>query len=254
MIFHLTCSLDYNRLSVNFKLTGSRKNGLYRVQDIAGENQRGAKMKKTVSVVNRSDKKPVRRRGAPSGPRKADQKRAILIKAARTLFVEKGYASATMDEIAAAANFAKGTLYHYFKNKAELLQVLREEFESEVMKRIIARVDSCHDNDWRGRIEAWLEGAVSAYFEMHELHDVVVYGSGMPFRNAMADAEITKYLTTLISDGAGAGAWHVEDAHWTSVVMFYSFRGGCDEAMLGTQCAGDIQGKLKDLFLRILGL
>lgn len=211
-------------------------------------------MKEAVSALGRSECKLVRRRGAPSGPRKANQKRAILIKAARSLFVEKGYEATTMDEIAAAANFAKGTLYHYFKNKAELLQVLRGEFESEVMKRIIARVDSCHENDWPGRIEAWVEGAVAAYFEMYELHDVVIYGSGMPFRNAMADAEITKYLTMLISDGAEAGAWHVEDAHWTAVVMFYSFRGGCDEAILGTQCAKDIPSKLNDLFSRILGV
>lgn len=211
-------------------------------------------MKKAGSVVSQSGPKSVRRRGAPLGPRKADQKRRALINAARIQFVEKGYEATTMDEIAAAANFAKGTLYHYFKNKAELLQQLREEFEAEVMKRIIARVDSCQEDDWRGRIEAWIEGAVAAYFEMHELHDVVIYGSGMPFRNAMADAEITKYLTTLISDGAEAGAWHVEDTHWTAVVMFYSFRGGCDEAMLGTQRAEDIPDKLKDLFFRILGL
>ncbi len=211
-------------------------------------------MKKTVSIESRLDCKPVRRRGAPSGPRKADQKRAILLKAARGLLVEKGYENTTMDEIATAANFAKGTLYHYFKNKAELLRVLRKEFESEVMERIIERVDSCLENDWLGRIKAWVEGAVAAYFEMHELHDVVIYGSGMPFRNAMADAEITRYLTALIRDGVEAGAWNVEDAHWTAVVMFYSFRGGCDEAMLGTQCAKDIPNKLNDLFVRILGL
>lgn len=159
-----------------------------------------------------------------------------------------------MDEIAAAADFAKGTLYHYFKNKAELLQVLREGFEAEVMRRIRTGVESCQEDDWQGRIEVWVEEAVAAYFEMYELHDVVIYGSGMPFRNTMTDAEITRHLTELISDGDKAGAWQVEDAHWTAVIMFYSFRGGCDEAILGTQCKTDITSKLKDLFLRILGM
>jgi len=211
-------------------------------------------MKKAAPVANRKKNKNARRSGAPTGPRKADQKRATLIAAAGKLFVEKGYEAATMDEIAAAANFAKGTLYHYFSNKAELLQVLREGFESEVMKRIRSRVDTCHGDDWPGRIKAWIDGAVDAYFELHELHDVVIYGSGMPFRNAMADAEITKDLKELICDGAKAGAWTVNDDHWTAVVMFYSFRGGCDEAILGTQCAEDIPKKLYDLFLRILGV
>ncbi|SDP07836.1 TetR/AcrR family transcriptional regulator [Desulforhopalus singaporensis] len=211
-------------------------------------------MKKTSSAEKRSKIKAVRRIGAPSGPRNADRRRGVLIEAARTLFVEKGYEATTMDEIAAAADCAKGTLYHYFSNKAELLQVLREGFESEVMNRIRLRVDSCPVDDWQGRIGAWIEGAVDAYFEMHALHDVVIYGPGMPFRNAMADAQITRYLTRLISDGTKADAWKVDDAHWTAVVMFYSFRGGCDEAIMGTQRTEDIASKLNDLFSRILGV
>ncbi len=221
---------------------------------ISQQRSRGENMKKSATATTRSDQKSTRRIGAPSGPRKADQKRATLIEAAGKLFVKQGYEATTMDEIAAAANVAKGTLYHYFANKAELLKVLREGFESEVMKRIRSRVDLCQDDDWRGRIKAWIDGAVDAYFAMHELHDVVIYGTGMPFRNAMADAEITRYLTQLIRDGARAGAWTVDDEHWTAVVMFYSFRGGCDEAIMGTQNAEDIPEKLNRLFLKILNV
>jgi AcrR family transcriptional regulator len=212
-------------------------------------------MKQTTSVARQLPARSATRRiGAPSGPRKADHRRATLIEAAGKLFVEKGYNATTMDEIAAAANFAKGTLYYYFANKAELLQVLREGFEKEVMRRVRSRVESCPADDWRGRIKAWIDAAVDAYFEMNELHDVVVYGLGMPFRHAMADAEINRYLTKLISDGAKAGAWQVDDERWTAVVMFYGFRGGCDEAIMGTQRAEDVPKKLNDLFLRILGV
>ena len=210
---------------------------------------------KQVSSVSRQlpDRRATRRIGAPRGPRKADLRRATLIEAAGKLFAEKGYEGTTMDEIAAAAGFAKGTLYHYFANKADLLQVLREGFEKEVMSRIRSRVESCPADDWRGRLKAWIDAAVDAYIEMSELHDVVVYGLGMPFRHAMVDAEINRYLTKLISDGAKAGAWQVDDERWTAVIMFYGFRGGCDEAMMGTQRAEDVPKKLNDLFLRMLG-
>ena len=211
-------------------------------------------MKQAVSVSKRSNRQATRRIGAPPGPRKATQKRAALIEAARKLFVEKGYEATTMDEIAAAANFAKGTLYHYFVNKAELLEVLHDDFEKEVMRRVRSSVESCPADDWRGRIKAWIDAAVDAYFEMNELHDVVVYSLGMPFRHAMADVKINRYLAKLISDGAKAGAWQVDDERWTAVVMFYSLRGGCDEAIAGTQRAEDVPEKLNDLFLRILGL
>lgn len=194
----------------------------------------------------------LRRSGAPPGPRKADLRRAALVEVAGKLFVEKGYEATTMDEIAAAANFAKGTLYHYFSNKAELLRVLREVFENDVMERVRVRVESCPVGDWRGRVIAWIEATVEAYFELRELHDVVIYSLGMPFRHTMAKARITRYLTELIRDGGEAGAWQVDDERWTAVVMFYAFRGACDEAMMGAESAEDVSRKLNVLFLRIL--
>jgi AcrR family transcriptional regulator len=96
-----------------------------------------------------------------------------------------------------------GTLYHYFANKAELLQVLREGFEKEIMRRVRSRVESCPADDWRGRLKAWIDAAVDGYFEMIELHDVVIYGLGMPFRHAMADAEISRYLAKGSRKGRG---------------------------------------------------
>lgn len=195
-----------------------------------------------------------RRVGAPSGPRNADLRRANLIETASKLFMEKGYEATTMDEIAAGAGVAKGTLYHYFASKSELLEVLRDGFEDEVMNRVRSRVESCAADNWRGRLKAWIEAAANAYFDMSNLHDVIFFGAGMPIRSAMAHAEIIQYLVKLISDGAKAGAWQVEDEHWTALIMFYSFRGGCDEAIVGAQRAEDVYKKLFHLFLRVLGV
>jgi AcrR family transcriptional regulator len=211
-------------------------------------------MKQAALASKGSKRGTTHRIGAPSGPRKADLKRATLIKAAERLFVEKGYEATTMDEIASAAGFAKGTLYHYFTNKADLLQILRENFDKEITRRIQLHVERCPVDDWRGRIKAWIDAATTAYFEMVDLHDVVIYGLGMPFRHAMADSEVTKYLAQLIADGKKAGAWQIDDERWTSVMMFYSFRGGCDEAIIGTQNIEDVPKKLNDLFLRMLGV
>jgi len=48
------------------------------------------------------------------------QRRSDILKAAEAIFFEKGYQHATMDDVAAAAELSKGTLYLYFKNKEEL--------------------------------------------------------------------------------------------------------------------------------------
>src|SRR5271156_5016932 len=43
-----------------------------------------------------------------------------ILDAARKVFAKKGFADATMDEIAAATGLAKGTLYLYFKSKRDV--------------------------------------------------------------------------------------------------------------------------------------
>jgi len=47
------------------------------------------------------------------------RERAILL-AARDLFLHKGISATTMDDVAAACELAKGTLYLYFRSKDEV--------------------------------------------------------------------------------------------------------------------------------------
>lgn len=63
----------------------------------------------------------------------ADRSQAILA-AARRVIAAKGFAAATMDEIAEAAGLAKGTIYLYFRNKQFLFQAV----VSEVLARLVA--------------------------------------------------------------------------------------------------------------------
>jgi AcrR family transcriptional regulator len=57
---------------------------------------------------------------------KRDRRQAIL-RAARSVFAGKGFDAATLDEIAELAEFSKGAIYGYFKNKDELFFSLIEE-------------------------------------------------------------------------------------------------------------------------------
>lgn len=51
----------------------------------------------------------------------------LIFLAAIDVFSEKGFDKATMDDIAARANVAKGTIYYHFKSKEELFLFLVEE-------------------------------------------------------------------------------------------------------------------------------
>ncbi len=50
--------------------------------------------------------------------------RENIVSAASSLFMEKGIAAVSMDDIAKAAGYSKATLYVYFKNKEEIVGIL----------------------------------------------------------------------------------------------------------------------------------
>lgn len=52
--------------------------------------------------------------------REREARRAKILAAAEDVFVAKGFADATMDEVATRAELSKGTLYLYFKDKDDL--------------------------------------------------------------------------------------------------------------------------------------
>jgi len=65
----------------------------------------------TILAVNKTSDRRARERA---------QRAAEILAAARRVFLERGYAGATMDEVARAAQFSKPTLYQYFENKDAL--------------------------------------------------------------------------------------------------------------------------------------
>src|ERR1035437_7744928 len=56
---------------------------------------------------------------APRAPTR-DERRENILKVAREVFFEQGFAAASMSTIAARLGGSKGTLYNYFKSKEEL--------------------------------------------------------------------------------------------------------------------------------------
>lgn len=52
-----------------------------------------------------------------------DKKKDMILQAAMRLFAKKGIADTRMEEVAVAANIAKGTIYEYFENRDELLDI-----------------------------------------------------------------------------------------------------------------------------------
>src|SRR3954465_6904358 len=62
--------------------------------------------------------------------------RRALIESATRLFVEKGFATTSLEQVAADARLTRGAVYHHFANKQALFQAVLEEVDAQTMEVI----------------------------------------------------------------------------------------------------------------------
>ena len=91
-----------------------------------------------------------------------------LIEAAGQLFFTKGYETTSVADIIDAVGVAKGTFYHYFKSKEELLNELATDRIKENLKRIMPLVE----NDSLSALEKLrLLFSLSAEIKLENIHE-----------------------------------------------------------------------------------
>ena len=99
--------------------------------------------------------------------RKAKEKqrlRQLILDAARELFVDEGYESVSMRKIAHKIDYSPTTIYHHFKDKAELLVSICESTHLDLLNTL-----DLHTNDLSDPVEA-LRKSARSYVEFGLKH------------------------------------------------------------------------------------
>jgi AcrR family transcriptional regulator len=104
--------------------------------------------------------KPARTRGRPSGSTSA-RTRAKLLRAAREVFAEQGYAGASTAEIVARAGVSAPVLYHHFSSKAGVFAAATAAVYDDVISHLEATVTG-HDS-----FAECVDAILSASVQMH---------------------------------------------------------------------------------------
>jgi AcrR family transcriptional regulator len=87
-------------------------------------------------------------------------RREEILDAAQRLFLRQGVGSTTIDDVAAGADVAKGTIYLHFPSKQELLIALGERFAERHLAYIDAAMAGKSEQDWKGKLAAWAEACI----------------------------------------------------------------------------------------------
>jgi AcrR family transcriptional regulator len=101
---------------------------------------------------------------SPRMPR--SERRAQLLEAAQAVFVQSGYHSAAMDEIAERAGVSKPVLYQHFPGKLDLYLALLDT-HCETLEQLVRSALEATDGDNEQRVRA----TVAAYFDFVSRED-----------------------------------------------------------------------------------
>lgn len=97
-------------------------------------------------------------------------RRDEMLEAAQEVFAEKGYNSATLEEVAARAEYGKGTLYNYFPGgKQEILLAIVERFHDELCAIIGRSFAEDSSRSFRTSLSVFFSETFSFFLERTEL-------------------------------------------------------------------------------------
>jgi TetR/AcrR family transcriptional regulator, transcriptional repressor for nem operon len=183
----------------------------------------------------------------------AEERRADLLEAGRTLFLSKGVAGTSLDDITRRAGVSKGLFYLYFDSKDDLLQALQDQFSVELADRI--RVATNSVADWGARLDACAEAIAGSYREQHDLHEVLFrHGSHVSASHQATHSLVLQALSDLLTSGVAAAAFDVDDPDATAVFLWASAN-GFDARFLGHAAPDDdrLTRAAQQLFRRAAG-
>lgn len=176
--------------------------------------------------------KPVKNTSRISGsPRTkpAEVRLDELMSAAEKLFLSRGVDATTINEIVEAAGVAKGTFYHYFSSKNDMLEALAKRYTESFLATVQKAIDACAPDDWKERLRVWIHANVETYVKSYRLHDMVYTNHHHHDRDNEEKSAILDQLLEIIEGGCSGGIWRVEQPRTVALLIYSGVHGATDD-------------------------
>lgn len=143
--------------------------------------------------------------------KKPEQRRREIVAASRDLFLKKGYENTTMQDVMAKLQIAKGTTYHYFKSKVDLLEAVVEDMVAEYISLVEKALKKCQGNALE-KMRVLIEAGRVASKEPDTIEDLHRPGNmGMHVRLlAVTVTRLAPLYARVIEQGCKEGVFRTE--------------------------------------------
>lgn len=180
-------------------------------------------------TVKPRNAKPATKTVARPRTKPAEVRLDELMGAAETLFLSQGVEGTTINDIVAHAQVAKGTFYHYFASKNEMLEALGRRYTEQFLVTLQEAVDACAENDWVERLRVWIYTNIETYAKTYRVHDIVYTNHHHHGRSNQDKNAILDQLTEIIDQGTAAGVWVPDDSRVVALLIYSGVHGATDD-------------------------
>jgi AcrR family transcriptional regulator len=155
----------------------------------------------------------------------AEVRREELLELALRLFMALGYERTSVEQITREAGVAKGTFYHYFESKQDLLQQLTRSYADALFAHLEATLAG-YDGDAAARLRALSQ--LSSAWKLERKDEQVAFGralyaeGNLALRHELFSAwfERTRPLVeAILSQGVDEGTFDVADTQATAGIV-----------------------------------
>jgi AcrR family transcriptional regulator len=167
-----------------------------------------------------------------------EPKHEAILNAARTVFSRGGYASVSVDEVAAEAGIGKGTVYLYFKSKEDLyLAALARDIRKLAAE---AREEMENVSTFREKVEAFFRVRL-AYCRAHEdflriyLSEIGSMSANTPISKELRrlHRENMRYVASVVGNAVAHGEIRTVSAPALAAALFDISKGLVERRLLG---------------------
>ena len=135
----------------------------------------------------------------------SDERREAILAAATHIFADKGYANATMDDVAQAIGYTKPVIYDHFKGKEDLyIEIIR--ITSQRLRQLLNEAVAA-EADGRKKVEAAFRVYFNLVVRKSEVFRLLFLQSGPPeTENQLRTVEVdlVSFIEPLLTEGLNA--------------------------------------------------
>lgn len=141
-----------------------------------------------------------------------DERKNEIIDTAAKLFVTKGYEQCSVNDILNTIGIAKGTFYHYFKSKEDVLDAVIDKISSRLSEKITMVADNSELTPEDKILHVFLSMRVDEKIEELLIEEMHKSENALMHQKSLVSSVniLTPILTQIVEEGIEKGVFHCD--------------------------------------------